>query len=296
MPGGLLVKRLEDAGFPARLVPVSVLDEIKVYFDRLDKSSPFFKRFPDLFHFTIPERLPGAASILIVAGRSPAVRVYFTLKDGVKTFILPPTYLNAGLRDRMQELVYGALDGTGYAVRAAVPLKLLSAMSGLSRYGKNNITYYPGLGSYVLLQAYFTPLPPAHEVGEPLVADECATCGVCIRACPTGAISDSHFVIDVGRCLTFYNEYPEPFPAWMSQDIHHCLIGCMRCQDACPKNAVNKAFVVDGPAFDADETAQILAIEPLESLSPAAVDKIDALSFKGDYYVFARNLNALVHA
>ncbi len=297
MNGELLLAPLEDAGFLARLVPVSVLGGMKAWFGRLDRDSVIFTKYPSILHFSPPESMPGASSLLLLAARSPAVRVGFTFDAGVKTFVIPPTYVNLDLRARADDVIQSALENTQHRVeRAGVPVKLLSAMGGLSRYGRNNITYYPGLGSYVHLQAFFTTLPPVHGVVQPQMAEECASCRACIKACPAGAISESSFVIDVKKCLTFYNEYIEPFPAWVDAKAHHCLMGCMRCQDICPMNKGNKDFVVDGPVFDAVETAAILASAPLGSLSPAAVSRLEEIQFKDDYLVFARNLSIMVNA
>jgi epoxyqueuosine reductase len=296
MTGEALLQRLSDAGFHARLVPVAVLDGMKQVFDRLDKDSPVFKRYPFILNFSPPGSLPDAKSILVVAGRSPAVRIYFTFEDGVRPFIIPPTYLGMDLREGAQDIINSAHADTDYeAERATVPLKLLSVMSGLARYGRNNITFYPGLGSYVHLQAFFTTLPPVHQpVEEPLIAEECASCNICMKACPTGAITDAQFVIRHEKCLTFCNEDTGPFPGFIGDSAHHCLVGCMRCQQVCPMNKINKDFSVDGLIFDAAETAHILSHAPLESLAPHTVEKLDKITFKNDYDILPRNLQALV--
>ena len=64
-------------------------------------------------------------------------------------------------------------DGLAAAVEAAVapfgrraariepPLKTLAAGAGLARYGRNNIAYVPGLGSYLQLAACVTDVATA---------------------------------------------------------------------------------------------------------------------------------------
>lgn len=296
MTGEVLLQRLSDAGFQARLVPVSVLDRMKHVFDRLDRDSPVFRKYPHFLNFSPPEALSDAKSLLVIAGRSPAVRIHFTFEGGAKPYLIPPTYLGADLRGHAQSIIDESFADTPHQmVWASIPLKLLSVMSGLSRYGRNNVTYYPGLGSYMHLQAFFTTLPPVNDIVEPGVADECASCDICLKACPTAAITDAQFVIAHERCLTFSNEYPEAFPDFISPDVHHCLVGCMRCQQVCPMNRGNRDFVVDGLTFDEKETAQILSHAPLESMAPATVEKLDMITFKNDYDIFSRNLQMLVN-
>ena len=129
------------------------------------------------------------------------------------------------------------------------------------RYGRNNITYAPGLGSYIQLLGYLTdavlPLPEGWQPGEPELLPECASCGVCASLCPTGAIGEDRVLLHGERCLTFCNEMAGPWPDWLPADAHGWLVGCLHCQRACP---ANPALLVEdsGVCFDPDETRALL--------------------------------------
>ena len=57
------------------------------------------------------------------------------------------------------------------------PLKPLAVRLGLVRYGRNNVTYAPGMGSYIQLLGYLTdaslPLPDGWRPQEPTLLPEC---------------------------------------------------------------------------------------------------------------------------
>ena len=142
------------------------------------------------------------------------------------------------------------------------PLKALAARLGLVRYGRNNVTYAPGIGSYLQLIGCVTdaalPVPADWTPQEPQLLDLCETCGECETACPTGAIGSDRVLLHAERCLTLANEATATFPDWLPSSAHHCLIGCLLCQRACPENA--RLEVEDtGIVFTAEETAALLA-------------------------------------
>ena len=99
----------------------------------------------------------------------------------------------------LRRLLLGAADGLVAAVAAALapgaspprgfepPLKTLAACAGLARYGRNNIAYVPGLGSYLMLAACcLSDAPPPDDApwGEPQELERCERCSACLRACP----------------------------------------------------------------------------------------------------------------
>ena len=70
-----------------------------------------------------------------------------------------------------------------------MPWKLLAVRSGLAQYGKNNITFIQGLGSFYRLVAFISDLPCAEDNwGEFKSLDDCRNCDACTKACPSGAI------------------------------------------------------------------------------------------------------------
>ncbi len=183
---------------------------------------------------------PGRMTVVMVAKPVPANLIHFRVGGRLLEALLPPTYMRyrATFEDVRQDLERNGLPGARVE-HLDWPVKAVAARVGLVRYGRNNITYAPGLGSYVQLCGFLTDAPlPASGSGPsaPALLDECAHCGVCASACPTGAIDEDRVLLRGERCLTHVNENPGSWPAWLPASAHHCLLGCLACQQACPVN------------------------------------------------------------
>jgi epoxyqueuosine reductase len=192
-------------------------------------------------------------------------------------------------------LAGGPHGAEGYhAVRFEPPLKTLATCSGLARYGRNNITYVPGLGSYLMLAACATDAPPPEGApwGEPQQLARCERCSACLRACPSGAIRADRFLLQTDRCLTTANESGDPLPEWVDPAWHHTAVGCLRCQQSCPENAGVALRVAEPEVFDEDETAAILAGSP--DLGPTVREKLERCGLDYSPALIARNLHALL--
>ena len=247
-----------------------------------------------------PDGLADAASVVVGAVPRPLTRATLTV-DGVQhTVAVPPHYAGYGtVPDGLTAAVRAAVAPFGRrAARAEPPLKTLAVGTGLARYGRNNIAYVPGLGSYVQLAACVTDAPPPPDARweEPRQLDRCAGCSACLRACPTGAVLADRFVLDTARCLTWVNEDAAPFPDWVDPAWHTCAVGCLRCQQACPENASVGLVVAPAEVFDAAESAAVLAATPAGELPPATREKLERCGLDYDPRLIARNLRALVPA
>ena len=119
-------------------------------------------------------------------------------------------------------------------------------------------------------------------------------CRLCLKACPTGSIRETHFTIDAERCLTYLNENDGPFPDWVDPTWHNAIVGCMECQNACPQNKdlINK--IERQVDFTANETATILEKTPWDALPKPLRKKLDQLDMTEYYGVLARNLKVLM--
>ena len=240
----------------------------------------------------------------MVAVPRPAHRVIFTLDEGPLETVLPPTYV---AYDQLPaRLLHELMDSLpGESARVALlraPLKLLAARLGLVKYGLNNLTYVQGLGSYHQLVGFVTDTdlrgaPPVPHDGPELMA-ECHDCGLCREACPTGAIPEGRFLLRAERCLTFHGETFGPWPPWLLPSVHHCLIGCLKCQLVCPENRGLLRLESAEVSFGAEETRAILE-EGSDRTGPAwdsIRNKLEVLNIQDDEPVIGRNLRALIEA
>ena len=240
---------------------------------------------------------PGARSIIIVAAPQPQFQLEFHHDGNVIPVTIPPTYLLT--TDRLvSELLEQILSIKGYHITSArLPQKLLAVRSGLGRYGKNNICYIGGMGSFHRPVTFFSDLPCIEDNWQNAGSMKCcSSCTICTQNCPTGAISPERFLVHADRCLTLQNELPGPFPDWVDPAWHHSLIGCMRCQSVCPVNKDHVHRVERKEVFTENETALLLAGTPKNRLPAATLQKIERLDMieSGYYDILPRNLNVLI--
>ncbi len=178
--------------------------------------------------------------------------------------------------------------------KANLPWKLLAVHSGLAQYGKNNITYVNGMGSYHRLVAFISDLPGAEDHWQaPRVLERCENCKACMKACPTGAITADRFLLNGERCLTFHNERRGEFPQWIKPSWHNCLVGCLYCQKACPVNKDIPQSIEEGPVFSENESAVILLGTPKNEVPRNVIQKLKNLDMIEYLPVLGRNLRAL---
>jgi epoxyqueuosine reductase len=244
------------------------------------------------------DKLQGSRSVVVGAVPRPLTLATLTIGGTEHTVPVPPHY--AGYEttpDGLTAAVSTALAPSGrHAVRVEPPLKTLAAGAGLARYGRNNITYVPGLGSYLQLAACLTDLqaPADAAWGESQQLDRCERCSLCLRACPTGAIRSDRFLLQTDRCLTWVNEARAPFPDWVDPAWHTCAVGCLRCQQVCPENAAVDLVVSPAEVLDEEESAAVLAARPQAELGEETVAKLRRSGLDYAPRLIARNLRVLI--
>jgi epoxyqueuosine reductase len=251
-------------------------------------------------------RDPGAAAVtpetvIAVAVPCTASRIRFTHGDRVLTATVPPTYVEDARDNELirKELLELLPELNGDLVLVGPARKALAVRLGLTAYGLNNITYSASLGSYILIVALASstrigprPRPAPHHAE---VLSECESCGRCRDICPTGAIPQDRFLLRAERCLTCWNEVPGPLPSWLPSDAHNCLIGCMTCQEVCPRNQGLLKTRDSGIVFDKAETSALLAGGDMTpQLNASIQEKLDRIGLAGIRAVVGRNLAALV--
>jgi epoxyqueuosine reductase len=210
--------------------------------------------------------------------------------------IIPPTYIFSGIRKTCKDILSNILGKKGYHVeRAILPMKLLAVRSGLGKYGKNNICYVDGMGSYTRLEAFYTDYPfPNDSWQEKKLMKACASCSICQRACPTQCIPQDRILIHADHCLTHFNENIGKFPAFIPPQAHHALVGCIQCQIVCPQNKKYFDYYQNTIVFSEEETACMLLETPQENIPQTLSKKLKNLDMYEYYPELPRNLMALV--
>jgi epoxyqueuosine reductase len=294
-----LVVCLRERGYRARIVCVSHLhqlqEEIESLYSRALLDSQFYQERLVRFKFQIPDDLPKAQSLIVVAVSRPQTRAIFAWNGRRHPLILPPTYTAYDDTIKQVENVLAKMLGEkGYkSTGTALPLKLLGARSGLVQYGRNNICYVSGLGSFFQLVAVYSDMPCEEDSWqEATMMKSCEECELCRRACPTGAIPFDRFLLHAERCITYHNEKKGnvSFPKWMEISWHNCVVGCMRCQRACPQNIEVIQSVGEEEEFSEEETTLILEDVQRDKLPPATLKKLEHLSLLDYFDSLARNL------
>jgi epoxyqueuosine reductase len=291
--------------YQGRIVSVQRLrdlqEEIETHCREGRLNDEFYRERLAWFHFSPPEALPDARSIIIVAVPRPQTEAIFNWRGKSLSLILPPTYTDyRKIAQQVANLLTGALQSSGYSVAASeLPLKLLAVRSGLGAYGRNNICYVPGMGSFLELVGLYSDIPcPEDHWKEARMMETCQSCRACLQHCPASAISEDRFLLRAERCIVFHNERPSsiPFPSWIDPSWHNCLEGCMHCQRVCPENRNFWGWIEGREEFSEEETSLLLKGDPQDCLPKETIDKLERLDILGDLELFPRNLGVFLRA
>lgn len=294
-----LLLHLAEHGCKGRVVSIQHLrdlrEEIEGHYKEglLDKE--FYHERLAFFDFQIPDDLQEVKSLIVVAVPRPQSQATFTLNGKTRRLILPPTYLDyKKTTKRVENLLRGIMSTKGYRVTStSLPLKLLAVRSGLGLYGRNNICYVPGMGSFLQLVAVYSDMPcQSDSWHEAQRMKNCQNCYACRLNFPTGAIPSDRFLLRAERCIVFHNERKAdiPFPAWIDPSWHNCLFGCLRCQSVCPLNKDFLQWIEEKEEFSEEETALLLEGVSRDRLPTATLRKLKRLDLVEDLNAIPRNL------
>lgn len=296
----------EKRGYCVAAGRLPILEEIRESLEARRKSgeidAAFFRENLESLTYLKGISLRDPRSVIVIAVPKPAVVLTFNWSGRKIETILPPTYLRyrntfAEVRDDLAE----AISGTGFAVELLnAPLKALANRLGLVSYGRTNVGYIEGYGSYFQLVGLVSDMPFEDEDlpsprGETLLP-RCLECRICAAACPTGAITKDRVLIHVEKCYTLFSESPNPIPEELKPPSPDCLIGCLRCQELCPENKEKLKREPAPVSFDEEETRAFLGLRP-EADGPAldrAMAKFKELGLTEGFPVFRRNLARLL--
>ena len=294
-----IYKALEQKGFKGSIVSIEHVSdlkkEIKTAYRKGFFDEVFYRERLTVFDFSVNKQLPEAKSIVITTAPQPQQTVCFDFKGNSHHFTMPPTY--SYKTDKIiEKILFDALRPQGFTIKPArLPQKLLAVRAGMAQYGKNNIAYIEGMGSFHRLKVFLSDLPPVEDKWLELKSmEKCNKCSACIKKCPTATIVPDSFLIRAERCLTFHNERKEPFPDWLKPSWHNCLIGCMTCQSVCPANKKFCNWFEETEHFTEKETDLILKGTPQSQLPSATVNTLRRLDLLEDLNLLPRNLDVLL--
>jgi epoxyqueuosine reductase len=292
-------------GFKVAAGGVSLLEEVRSSLqkrrDRGEIEDVFFRDYLDNFSYLESCRLKKPQSILIVALPRTAHTLSFSVGGKTVETILPPTYVLylksfSDVRDDLEAAV------SAYNCHLEIlnaPLKTSANLLGLLSYGRNNIGYIDGLGSYFQLVG----LVSDKHIGEisrlaspvPKLLPKCLECRICAKACPTGAIDKDRILLHAEKCYTLFSESPNPIPEDLKPPSTKCLIGCMRCQQVCPENRGLLKYEGAAVSFDSEETGVFLGETRGSSRAKERVRaKFLKLGLTEDISIFRRNFERLL--
>jgi epoxyqueuosine reductase len=290
---------LIERGYRGKIVSIEHVKELETeIMTRYQKGlldSDLYDAYLASFDFACYQKLKDARSLIIITIPQPQIQVTFLREDKSYPVVIPPTYY-AAIDNDMADFLKTVFEPQGYQLQnVRLPEKLLAVRSGLARYGKNNIIYVNGMGSFQRPVVFISDYPCEQDSwGEAKVLEHCENCSACIKACPTDAIVSDRFQIYAERCLTYHNEASKPFPQWLSASWHNCLVGCMICQKVCPANKDVIQWTETGGIFDNEETDLILGGVSKKRLPQKTLEKIKKLDMMRHYDVLRRNLKALI--
>ena len=292
----------EFGKFNARFRTVSIthLEELRGELQQWRQDGIIGKKFYEqnygFFEFERPKVPSEPRSIIIIAIPQGIISLAWQYLGKKRQVVLPPTYRYTSDRARCLELLSRVFQQEGCSVsRAILPCKLLAVRSGLGKYGRNNICYVDGCGSFIRLEAFYTNYGfPDDGWQEKQPLERCASCTLCMNACPTHCIRPERFLVHADQCLTYFNENEEPIPPWVNPRSHNALVGCLRCQEVCPENRAVMHRREEGVTFSETETELILRGTPKEQLPQGLVEKLQDLSMVEYLPVLPRNLAALL--
>ena len=293
-----------DHDFTYRTVSVKHIPELKAWMDKLDKAGRLstnktWRSYINSFQYSPPQSLPKAQSLIIMSTPLKIAKIIFNEAGRKHTVMIPAGYVDDGLRlaDYQNMLFNNRIVAKGSKLELAkLPLKQLAVRSGLAEYGKNNITFVEGYGSYHQLLAFYSEERLEDHWGRLKLLRLCKGCSICLKECPTRAIRENDFVIDPAKCISLYNELPDPLPTWIPAAAHNALVGCLKCQFTCPGDEdVSKDFWDLGEVLEA-ETAALLSGKIDDETERSLQAKLKRFGGGDNLPYIARNLKLVLNA
>ena len=211
--------------------------------------------------------MPGVKSIVCVAlNYAPATR----MPQGelqIAAYALGLDYHDI-VKKRLHTLAsrLGVTTYRAFCDTAPVLERYWAERTGLGWIGRHSLLVHPRWGSYCFIGVMISDFEP-DTYSSPFEGDRCGTCGRCLAACPTKALTPG--VVDANRCISYNTiERKDAVPLGLKPLMEGYLFGCDVCQDVCPWN--RKAVPHRDAAFRPDDGLLNMTREDWLALDEAA--------------------------
>ncbi|HEX2977191.1 MAG TPA: tRNA epoxyqueuosine(34) reductase QueG [Bacteroidales bacterium] len=201
--------------------------------------------------------------------------------------------------DKLNELlkyirsVVPSAGGKAFVDSAPLLEKAWARRAGLGWPGKHSVLINRSIGSFFFIGILLTDI--ILEYDEPVTADYCGNCRLCIDSCPTGAINDNR-TLDVRRCIAYQTiEQKEPMEGNFTEKSGLRIFGCDICQDACPWN--ERARHHNTPEFEPSSSLQNMTVEDWLRLTKEDFKRLFGNSAIGrkKYETFMKNVETVLN-
>lgn len=141
------------------------------------------------------------------------------------------------LKEKMENLVKEILKFKSFSYKIYVdtgPLidRELAEAAGIGYFGKNCSIINDKYGSFIAIGYILTDL---EMTSDETINDDCGSCDLCIRACPTGALSGD-YKVNPKKCISYLTQTKEDIEEKLRRKMGVKIFGCDTCQLVCPKN------------------------------------------------------------
>jgi epoxyqueuosine reductase len=295
---GQIKANLFIRGFRMTAAKIERLQELKNEIEGLYHQGlidgELFRRYLSHLNYALSADGKTLSSFILTAAPQTQQGITFNYNNREYYYPIPPTYFTK-TDEIIEEIIGDSLIPLGFSLFPAnFPFKLAAVRTGLAKYGRNNITYCDGLGSYYRLKAFITDFPIEQDNWRQAeLMPRCENCNACMKACPAKAITENRFLLHAERCLTYFNENLDDFPEWVNQSWQRCLVGCMICQKVCPENKGLNISPETTSTFTEEETGALLNSVKDDDLPESAVRKLEELSLLEYRAPISRNLKIM---
>ena len=240
--------------------------------DRVPSSSMLYEQYKS--YANLAEKYPWAKSAIITIFWFGKYRLPSPLYGHYgKAFLLSPETMpdspdNQGkirFQNWLTEQGVHFEGGEAYGPSRNMPLRWAAVKAGLGIFRQNNFFYGPK-GSWYELEGYLIDRDAVYKEESDL--RPCSPkCGLCRKACPSGALCDAN-TMNPFACVSFTTTFGDgnPIPPTTLKQVGEWICGCDACQDACPYN--KRHDWNDGEDFPGlDEITELLTPEGILAAS-----------------------------